>query len=83
MNAAGPGPQPGEDLHEVPGSLCLNRKDHDMPQQANQPGTSQVPGQQEGKMGQWSPAEGDPNLQKKQPQNPGNDSDQLGETRAN
>lgn len=54
-----------------------------MPQQANQPGTSQVPGQQEGKMGQWSPAEPDPSVQKKQQENPGPASDNLGETQAN
>lgn len=41
-----------------------------MPQQPNQPGTSQVPGQQEGKMGQWSPTEPDPNAQKRQQENP-------------
>jgi len=39
-----------------------------MPQQANQPGTSPIPGQQEGKAGQWSPAEGDPSAPKKQQQ---------------
>ena len=39
-----------------------------MPQQANQPGTSPIPGQQEGKAGQWSPAEADPNAPKKQQQ---------------
>lgn len=31
-----------------------------MPQQANQPGDVPIPGQQEGKMGQWNRNEGKP-----------------------
>lgn len=34
-----------------------------MPQQANQPGDSPIPGQQEGKMGQWNRNEGVPSNQ--------------------
>ena len=34
-----------------------------MPQQANQPGDVPIPGQQEGKMGQWNRNEGTPSNQ--------------------